>query len=246
MTLFASVFKSVYSRRDVKIFLSFTLLPILVPLLSDFMEGMNSDVTGNFLVFLTSAISTQYRFVLPVLLFSLVVSSVFKDEIDMGIMFLYKDINRKKIYNAKLLSLFLVYGIFLFGTVIMSIIAYFGIMFPQGKVSLNIIPSDSIELRSTVFSFITIIVMNLITTCLVSMVSITSKTIKSVMIGVFFSLLVSVSPMLIGINYLFPLGYVELSEKHFALSVVVATILSIVYFMTFYLKGKSKFDQVEF
>ena len=112
MSLFKSVFKSVFKRKDVNIFLTFAFLPVLVPLLSGFMEGMSSEYTGNFLSFLESAVSTQYRFVLPILLFSLVVSSVFKDEIDSGIMFLYKDINRKKIFNAKLLSLVVVYSIF--------------------------------------------------------------------------------------------------------------------------------------
>ena len=99
MSLFKSVFKSVFKRKDVNIFLTFAFLPVLVPLLSGFMEGMSSEYTGNFLSFLESAVSTQYRFVLPILLFSLVVSSVFKDEIDSGIMFLYKDINRKKIFK---------------------------------------------------------------------------------------------------------------------------------------------------
>ena len=173
------------------------------------MEGMSSEYTGNFLSFLESAVSTQYRFVLPILLFSLVVSSVFKDEIDSGIMFLYKDINRKKIFNAKLLSLVVVYSIFLGLTIFTSLVSYYGFMLPKGEVSSNFIANQSSATIKSLFTLISTINLNLITITLVVMVSITSKTIKSVLAGVFFSLAASVSPMLIGIQYLFPNGYIH-------------------------------------
>ena len=89
MTLFKAIFKSVFNRRDVKIFLIFILLPLLVPLLTEFMDGTSTGLAGNFSEFLATTISTQYRLILPNLLFSLVISSVFKDEIDSGILFLY-------------------------------------------------------------------------------------------------------------------------------------------------------------
>ena len=194
MLLFKSVFKSVFKRKDVNIFLTFAFLPVLVPLLSGFMEGMSSEYTGNFLSFLESAVSTQYRFVLPILLFSLVVSSVFKDEIDSGIMFLYKDINRKKIFNAKLLSLVAVYSIFLGLTIFTSIVSYYGF----------------------------------------------------ILAGVFFSLAASVSPMLIGIQYLFPNGYIHFIQSNWVLSYMAAVVISIIYFVIFYVRGMHKFKNVEF
>ena len=221
MSLFKSVFKSVFKRKDVNIFLTFAFLPVLVPLLSGFTEGMSSEYTGNFLSFLESAVSTQYRFVLPILLFSLVVSSVFKDEIDSGIMFLYKDINRKKIFNAKLLSLVAVYSIFLGLTIFTSIVSYYGFMLPKGEVSSNFIANQSSATIKSLFTLISTINLNLITITLVVMVSITSKTIKSVLAGVFFSLAASVSPMLIGIQYLFPNGYIHFIVSRKPLAVLV-------------------------
>ena len=240
MLLFKSVFKSVFKRKDVNIFLTFAFLPVLVPLLSGFMEGMSSEYTGNFLSFLESAVSTQYRFVLPILLFSLVVSSVFKDEIDSGIMFLYKDINRKKIFNAKLLSLVAVYTIFT------SIVSYYGFMLPKGEVSSNFIANQSSATIKSLFTLISTINLNLITITLVVMVSITSKTIKSVLAGVFFSLAASVSPMLIGIQYLFPNGYIHFIQSNWVLSYMAAVVISIIYFVIFYVRGMHKFKNVEF
>lgn len=246
MSLFKSVFKSVFKRKDVNIFLTFAFLPVLVPLLLGFMEGMSSEYTGNFLSFLESAVSTQYRFVLPILLFSLVVSSVFKDEIDSGIMFLYKDINRKKIFNAKLLSLVVVYSIFLGLTIFTSIVSYYGFMLPKGEVSSNFIANQSSATIKSLFTLISTINLNLITITLVVMVSITSKTIKSVLAGVFFSLAASVSPMLIGIQYLFPNGYIHFIQSNWVLSYMAAVVISIIYFVIFYVRGMHKFKNVEF
>ena len=210
------------------------------------MEGMSSEYTGNFLSFLESAVSTQYRFVLPILLFSLVVSSVFKDEIDSGIMFLYKDINRKKIFNAKLLSLVVVYSIFLGLTIFTSLVSYYGFMLPKGEVSSNFIANQSSATIKSLFTLISTINLNLITIALVVMVSITSKTIKSVLVGVFFSLAASVSPMLIGIQYLFPNGYIHFIQINWVLSYMAAVVLSIIYFVIFYVRGMHKFKNVEF
>ena len=246
MSLFKSVFKSVFKRKEVNIFLTFAFLPILVPLLSGFMEGMSSEYTGSFISFLESAVSTQYRFVLPVLLFSLVVSSVFKDEIDSGIMFLYKDINRKKIFNAKLLSLVVVYSIFLGLTIFMSLVSYYGFMLPKGEVSANFISNQSSATIKSLFTLISTINLNLITIALVVMVSITSKTIKSVLAGVFFSLAASVSPMLIGIQYLFPNGYIHFIRSNWILAYMAAVVISIIYFVIFYVRGMHKFKNVEF
>jgi amino acid transporter len=210
------------------------------------MEGMSSEYTGSFISFLESAVSTQYRFVLPVLLFSLVVSSVFKDEIDSGIMFLYKDINRKKIFNAKLLSLVVVYSIFLGLTIFMSLVSYYGFMLPKGEVSANFISNQSSATIKSLFTLISTINLNLITIALVVMVSITSKTIKSVLAGVFFSLAASVSPMLIGIQYLFPNGYIHFIRSNWILAYMAAVVISIIYFVIFYVRGMHKFKNVEF
>ena len=190
--------------------------------------------------------STQYRFVLPILLFSLVVSSVFKDEIDSGSMFLYKDINRKKIFNAKLLSLVVVYSIFLGLTIFTSIVSYYGFMLPKGEVSSNFIANQSSATIKSLFTLISTINLNLITITLVVMVSITSKTIKSVLAGVFFSLAASVSPMLVGIQYLFPNGYIHFIQINWVLSYMAAVVLSIIYFVIFYVRGMHKFKNVEF
>ncbi|MBY4960526.1 hypothetical protein [Streptococcus suis] len=81
-----TIFKTIFSRRDTKIFLSFCLLPILVPVLSGSMEALDVDYTKSFLSFLEVTLQTQYRLTLPILIFSILISSVFREEIDSGMM----------------------------------------------------------------------------------------------------------------------------------------------------------------
>ena len=85
MMLFTSILKSVASRRDVKLFFGFIILPILVPFLSQTMDGARDNFGQSFLTFLDLTLVTQYRVILPVMIFSLVITSVFRDEIDSGI-----------------------------------------------------------------------------------------------------------------------------------------------------------------
>lgn len=246
MILAKSIFQSIFSRRDVKIYLTFSILPMLVPILSGVMDGINTDLSNNFLSFLDSAISTQSRLILPTLLFSIIISSVFKEEIESGIMFLYKDINRNNIFNAKLIGLILIYFIFLFLTVSVSLIAYYGLMVPQGNALINFVSKSNGNNISSLFSLMANISLNIITIILVSMVSITCKTIQSVLTGVVFTLAYSVAPLLIGFRFIFPNGYIHIAKNHLLLAIFSAGLISVLYLILFYLKGKKKFKNVEF
>ena len=136
-------------------------------------------------------------------------------------MFLYKDINRNKIFNAKLISLMLIYFLYFLLTVLVSFIAYYGFMLPQGNALPNFISEKAQNIVFDLFSLL-----NIITIILVSMVSITSKNIQSVLTGVLFTLAYSVAPVLIGIRYIFPNGYTQLTKTNLILAVASATVLS--------------------
>ncbi len=243
MMLLTSILKSVASRRDVKIFFGFIILPILVPFLSQTMDGARTNFGQSLLTFWDLTLSTQYRIILPVMIFSLVIASVFRDEIDSGIMFLYKDINRTKIFNAKILSLCIIYGLYVLGTLVASLLAYYIMMVPSGAVSSNLFPA---QVGQSLVSILSTVTLNLITIVLVTMISIRSKTIQSVLTGVFFTLLVTVSPMLIGIRYLFPSGYVEMGHDKPGMAILFILVLSLFYLGVYYMRGLQKFSKVEF
>jgi len=151
------------------------------------MEDMKTDYTNSFFSFFDITLLTQYRLTIPVLIFSILISSVFRDEIDSKIMFLYKDIKRSKIFNAKILGLFLVYILYLFGTFFATFITYYGIMLPRFGVDSNFLPSSSILVEKSILSILSVVLLNLITTVMVAMVSIKSKTLVAVFVGIFFN-----------------------------------------------------------
>lgn len=246
MTLWLALLPSIFKRRDAKIVLSFMIFPMLVPLLSQTLEGAKTNFGNSFLHFLEATMTSQYRLVLPVLLLSLVIVSVFKDEIDSGIMFLYKDINRTRLFRAKLFGLFALYTLYAFGTFMISLIAYYGFMLPTGQAIGQFLPDSSLDIRQLGLSLIVIVLLNLITITLVSAVSVTSKTLVAVLVGVFFSLLMMVAPLLTGIRYLAPSGYIMMSKEQFGLALCLTITLSALYLGLSYRYGLSRFKAVEF
>lgn len=244
MNLMRIIFRSLFVKRDVKLLFTFTFLPLLSSFLGGGGHSLNYFNNGYF-SFLVQTMATQYKMVLPMLVIILLVSSIFREEIESGILFLYKDLNRYRLFTAKLLSLFLLYFVFLIATMVISFMVYgFQVLALEQPFSLvSAIPKES---RVTIYSFIAYILMNLITISFASMVSITSSTMKTVLLGVFINLLVSVSPLLVGIQYLFPNGYEELSQSNFSLAVILAFLIASLYLAITYTIGHRRFNKVEF
>lgn len=246
-TLIFSVFKTILNRRDAKIFLSFGLLPILVPFLSGNMEGLDVDYTKSFLAFLETTLLTQYQITLPILILSVLISSVFRDEIDTGILFLYKDISREMIFHAKFVGLLLVYAVYVLLTMSSSLFTYFTLLVPGSGVVNRLVPIDGNHVQVALLSIIATILLNVTTIALVSMVSVKQKTLVAVLSGVFFTLFATTGPLLIGIRYLIPITYAQnRTSGNFGSSFIMIVILSTIYYMVCYIEGKNSFKKVEF
>lgn len=245
--LLATVFKTIFSRRDAKIFLTFSFLPLLVPFLSDNMEGMTADYAKSFLSFFETTLQTQYRLILPVLIFSMLISSVFRDEIDSGILFLYKDISRKKLFNAKIVGLLIIYAMNFVGTAIVSFITYYLILVPKWGIQVYFVPQNQLALEKVILLILVTIFLNVSTTVIVSMVAITHKTLVAALSGVFFALVSVTLPLLTGVKYLAPATYVYALEEGGGFVVLLMVLaISLTYCIPFYLKGKRSFEKVEY
>lgn len=245
MLVAASILKSVFTRRDVNVFLGFMRLPMLIPFLVQSMRSVQFEETQSFLSFVDLVLSAQYKIVLPMIVFSLIVVSVFKEEIDSGILMLYKDINRNIIYRAKVFSLMVVYLIYLLGTLVLAAFAYYIIYLLSGDSRFVFMPRPG-ELTVIVRSILVTLLLNLITIMMLAMMSITSGTLITVLTGIFFSLLATVSPLLKGINYLFSNGYISGDNSNTALSFLGVMVVSLIYLSIFYIRGRILFNKVEF
>ncbi|MGX7776941.1 ABC transporter permease [Streptococcus pluranimalium] len=246
MILFSAIFQSVFKRRDVTILLAFSFLPLLVPTLAGLGDTVQVDqeAASSLLGFLTSVIEVQYQFILPGIMLGLITASVFRDEIDSRILFLYKDIKRSKIFNAKLLSLFAVYGIFFLATVLVTVVTYVISIAPQ--VGFRLLLQEG---AATSFHYLFVLIgLNLTLITVLATCSIKKKTMVAVMLGIFFNLFTNTAPMWVGIRYLFPNSYATTLAQQFPLGSAIgfSLILTAIYFGLAYGSARRNFDKIEF
>ncbi|MBY4956101.1 hypothetical protein [Streptococcus suis] len=245
MNLFPSVFQSVFKRRDVNILLAFTFLPLLVSSLAGIGDAqLNTDVTRSLLFFIVSALELQFQLVLPALIMGFIVSSVFRDEISSGILFLYKDIKKSSILHAKLLSLFAVYVIYFLGTVLIASLTYVVTIAP--RYGFHWLPAH--QAAYSLLYILTMIGLNLILLSLVAAVSIKRTTIMAVLAGVLFNLFAQVGPLLNGFRYAFPPTYATklAGQFPFGLAFAISLGLILLYFGLAYRSARKNFEKIEY
>lgn len=155
--LFKPIFESTWKRKETKIYLFFALLYPGLVLFASFLPPESNFLkpsveAGRFFTFdLTYSIilSLVYNLVLPVLALFYLTYSVFKSEADSHIMFLYKDLSRKHVFGAKLLSLFLIVFIFLGLFTVAMLLVYYGRLAYQDIFRLDFFQPDNGETLSS-------------------------------------------------------------------------------------------------
>ncbi|NQN91529.1 hypothetical protein HO995_05990 [Streptococcus suis] len=244
MNLFPSVFQSVFKRRDVNILLAFAFLPLLVSSLAGIGAQINTDVASSWLSFIVSALELQFQLVLPALIMGFIVSSVFRDEIGSGILFLYKDIKKSSILHAKLLSLFAVYLIYFLGTVLIASLTYVVTIAP--RYGFHWLPTH--QATYSWLYILTMIGLNLILISLVAAVSIKRTTLLAVLTGVLFNLFAQVGPLLNGFRYAFPQTYATklAGQFPFGLALAISLGLILLYFGLAYRSARKNFEKIEY
>ena len=116
--IFLAVFSTTWNRKESKLFLLFSLIPILY-LASTFMETSFMNVTSietgaklSFLEMYDGIFNLSFNSTLPTLSLFLLILSVVRSDIDLHRLFLYKDIERKKILLSKILSILSLFALF--------------------------------------------------------------------------------------------------------------------------------------
>ncbi|MFU2164656.1 amino acid transporter [Streptococcus pluranimalium] len=244
------IFKSIIGRKDVKILFSFSLLPVITPFLmgNQELETLTfSDFTSSLFSFFAGAIDTQYKLIIPTLIMGFIVCSVFREEIDSKVMFLYKDISRDTIYNLKITSLLMVYGLYLLISLATSAIAYFGVIGPIWEVPTKVLPEIDGVFSSNLLSILSTVVLNIITILLISSLSLRKGTLPSVLLGVLFTLCSILGEMLNWLSPIFPNGYVKsLGVLPFSTAACMIVLLSLIYSGVPYVLGMMTFRTIEY
>lgn len=156
--VFLAVFDSVWKRKETKIFLAFSLYPLVFYLSSFFPDSefmkLSADpgVTFSFIEFFNLLFGTVNSITLPVIALYYLTHTVFRREIDDSLLFLYKDIDRKKIFISKLVSLCLIVTIFGVLFLGFALIAHYGAVVKLPLGSYAVFPANAKELLETLLS----------------------------------------------------------------------------------------------
>ncbi|WP_257615228.1 amino acid transporter [Streptococcus sp. 'caviae'] len=199
----------------------------------------------SFLEYWSINVQTQWQLAIPILLLAYAVTTVFYTEIHSGILFLYKDLDKKLIFKAKVWSLIKILGIFTGLTFLVSLLSYYTLMLSQTYISGHLFPDNWSIIQMSLLTILSRLIIYVIVILLVSVLSSRYNNSISVLAGLFFMLLANVAPQLPLGRYFFPTGYVG-TGMHFLFALILMCLVSSVYIVAAYALGLKKFEQIEF
>lgn len=239
------IFKSIWSKREIPFLLTFSLLSFLIPFLTsspDMEAFYATNASGSFSSFLSIVIQSQFKLVLPSLVLTYLVYAVFREEFHSGILFLYKDLSRSAIFNAKLLSVLLIYTLYTILSVLTSLLSYC-LFFNQTTIWL----SDSPLLQRELLGLMSTISLNFLAIIVAVWVSFRHNRALTVLVSSCLVLVSAIAPRLDYLSYFFPNGYVvRISDIGFGWSSFLALVISIFYGCFFYRGSRKEFSRMEF
>lgn len=244
-------FKALLKKKESKIALVFSLFPMLLIIVglfsTNFMQLSAPVGSLSFLEFLSAVLSTQYQITLPLVVFIYIVSTIFRDEVTSGIMYLYKDISRKVILNAKLGAILLFQLLYIVITFFSSLFTYYVYLVHQPYTSGKFLPSQIDDVQYTVVSILGTILVFLLCLLVASLASIILTNGFTMLVGIIFALFSFIAPHLASLKYVFPNGYVNvLGHLSFNNSILFLTVLFVVYYVILYAVSLRLYSKLEY
>lgn len=252
--IISAVFQSIISRKETKIFLIFSLYPIvfLIATLfpdSNFMQiSVERGSTLSLIELFNLLLGSINALTLPLLALYYLTYIVFKNEFDDSTMFLYKDIARSKIFRAKLLSLCGIVVIFLLFSFLSTVFAnYLGaIRMPYG--SMNILPNDT-DIIFPIFISILNTSLDYVLSIFIAMtMSFYLKTGATVVSAIIIGIITEILSIIGGLwGLIYPTGYTNLAFEGTPLIAFIGSIsITLFYIFAMYTVGNKNFKNLEF
>ena len=248
--IFLAVLSTTWNRKESKLFLLFSLIPILY-LASTFMETSFMNVTSietgaklSFLEMYDGIFNLSFNSTLPTLSLFLLILSVVRSDIELHRLFLYKDIERKKILLSKILSILslfalfvLIFSLLMFGVYYLRIIH---LPFASGE----FLGQDSLL---AIFSIFGTILHHVFYIFLLTMISLFFSNIASIISGIILLIFTGILPLFGKIGLIFPNGFRLLAEEgNFHLAYIGIISLTTFYSLILFYFSLKKFRKVEF
>ena len=248
--IFLAVLSTTWNRKESKLFLLFSLIPILY-LASTFMETSFMNVTSietgaklSFLEMYDGIFNLSFNSTLPTLSLFLLILSVVRSDIELHRLFLYKDIERKKILLSKILSILSLFALF----VLIFSLLMFGVYYLR-VIHLHFASGEFLGQDSllAIFSIFGTILHHVFYIFLLTMISLFFSNIASIVSGIILLIFTGILPLFGKIGLIFPNGFRLLAEEgNFHLAYIGIISITTFYSLILFYFSLKKFRKVEF
>lgn len=248
--IFWAVLSTTWNRKESKLFLLFSLIPILY-LASTFMETSFMNVTSietgaklSFLEMYDGIFNLSFNSTLPTLSLFLLILSVVRSDIELHRLFLYKDIERKKILLSKILSILSLFALF----VLIFSLLMFGVYYLR-VIHLPFASGEFLGQDSwlAIFSIFGTILHHVFYIFLLTMISLFFSNIASIVSGIIILIFTGILPLFGKIGLIFPNGFRLLAEEgNFHLAYIGIILITTFYSLILFYFSLKKFRKVEF
>ncbi|MDR0921633.1 MAG: hypothetical protein LBM95_04530 [Lactobacillales bacterium] len=244
-------FKNLLKKKETIVYFVFALFPFLLIIVdlfdTNFMQLSAPDNSLSCLGFIGAVMTVQHQLVLPLIILIYLVSTTFYTEITNGILFLYKDMNRRKILNAKIFSLIGVYISYVGILFLSSLVTYYAYLKNLSYTSGTFLPLKAIDIQDALLEILGIVFVGLLCILLATTLSLNFSSGFTMLGTVLFLLLSSIAPKLTMLKYFFPNGYeVQIDTIGFIPAILGTLIVFIVYAVFMYGYANKKFKKVEY
>lgn len=248
--IFWAVLSTTWNRKESKLFLLFSLIPILY-LASTFMETSFMNVTSietgaklSFLEMYDGIFNLSFNSTLPTLSLFLLILSVVRSDIELHRLFLYKDIERKKILLSKILSILSLFALF----VLIFSLLMFGVYYLR-VIHLPFASGEFLGQDSwlAIFSISGTILHHVFYIFLLTMISLFFSNIACIVSGIIILIFTGILPLFGKIGLIFPNGFRLLAEEgNFHLAYIGIISITTFYSLILFYFSLKKFRKVEF
>lgn len=248
--IFWAVLSTTWNRKESKLFLLFSLIPILY-LASTFMETSFMNVTSietgaklSFLEMYDGIFNLSFNSTLPTLSLFLLILSVVRSDIELHRLFLYKDIERKKILLSKILSILSLFALF----VLIFSLLMFGVYYLR-VIHLPFASGEFLGQDSwlAIFSIFGTILHHVFYIFLLTMISLFFSNIASIVSGIIILIFTGILHLFGKIGLIFPNGFRLLAEEgNFHLAYIGIISITTFYSLILFYFSLKKFRKVEF
>lgn len=242
--------KKTFKRTDARVLLLLGLWPMLLSILVVMKPDvfkMDGSALGAF-EFANYMVIIQNDIFLPLLVTVLIASMSLYQEITKKTIYFYKDIPRKNILNAKYLSIYGVYFVFLVLYLLMSYVAYYIAFIHQDMATGTFIayPDEMVDIIYTVIQIVLGATLYIHVGILLAVQFSTGMSMFGVTLFYMFAKIIPNFRML---KFIFPIGYknvIELTSHPYLFSMALSLLVYAIYHFGLYTYNKKIFQKIQF